>query len=99
MVYTKLVALVAEKTGYTYQAVREIIDVLRDTCLQHLSAPGDAVYFHRFGVFKVSQRAARKVKSPFLGRGKKGQLKTGLVAEHLVVKFRPSRRVRRMLNP
>jgi nucleoid DNA-binding protein len=99
MTYIELIEVVAERTGYTEESIRAVFKALRITIAEALVGVGDSVTFHQLGKFKVRTQAARKVTSPFLGLSVEGVPKVGIIPEHLVLKFRPSRAVRQKLNP
>lgn len=99
MNYVALINAVADRTGYTEAAIREVFKHLRTVMLENLKDVGDSVNFHQLGVFKVKRRAAKKVTTPFLGVDVGGRPKTGIIPEHLVVKFRNAKTVKTLLNP
>ena len=80
---SEMIAIIAEKTGFTRKDVEKLMDEANAVIVDTLAA-GDKVAFSGFGTFEVRTRAAHTGRDPRTGE----QIQ---VAETKTVAFRPGK--------
>lgn len=88
MTYEKLVTHISEMTGQSEEAVRNVLFAIPDVLI---SMDEKDVVRTPMGVFRMTKRAARKVKPP------KGE-QAVTVPEEMVVKLRAGKRLRKSVE-
>ncbi|MDR2849420.1 MAG: integration host factor subunit beta [Verrucomicrobiota bacterium] len=87
----ELIMQIAAETGLTQQDVFSVVQKTLDGITNALNA-GKHVEFREFGVFEVAERKAR------IGRNPNKPEDVVIIPVRKVVKFKPGKRMRDMLN-
>ncbi len=86
----ELIKNVAETTGFTQVATKDILDAILEEIKTSLQE-GEDVTFYGFGKFTVTERAERMGRNPATGKAIK-------IAAKKIVKFKPASGLKNHIN-
>lgn len=94
MTKSDLILLIADRTQQTQKTIEEIIDAYHDIIIDVLADDenSDKINITNFGTFSVSQRNGREGRDPRSGEKK-------LIPASRNIHFKPSKKVKEILNP